>query len=60
MRAVIYGGNILQDFSRIFHGLRIFQEFFSKNFFPRIFGSTNFPRNFPKNFPRIFQDDIAA
>ena len=26
MRAVIYGGNILQDFSRIFHGLRIFQE----------------------------------
>lgn len=26
MRAVIYGGNILQDFSRIFHRLRIFQE----------------------------------
>lgn len=26
MLAVIYGGNILQDFFRIFHRLRIFQE----------------------------------
>lgn len=26
MRAVIYGCNILQDFSRIFHGLNFFQE----------------------------------